>query len=147
MSLRRPCRVQITAHTTTQFAVLDFTRRDVRLLCGGMGRQGVWSKVRGCFYCRCCWTDLYDGPGFFCLLGASVPAASLLMASTGLFNSKICCSTGPSPGSSVSPLRSSRGGASRPCPRLGSFAATCRVCACPLDAALLVYAFPLVEAP
>ena len=30
-----------------------------RLLDGGMGRQGVWPKVRGCLCCRCCLSDLF----------------------------------------------------------------------------------------
>ena len=69
-----------------------------------MGRQGVWPKVRGCFCCRCCLTDLFDGARFSLFIWALMPATSLLMASTNLFNSKMCCSAGPSPRSSISPL-------------------------------------------
>jgi hypothetical protein len=48
---------------------------------------------------------------------------------------------------SLTNLRSSRCGASCPYPRLGSFTATCRVCARPFNAALRVHAFPSVGAP
>jgi hypothetical protein len=69
MSLRRPCRVPITVHTTTQFAILGFSmkkcltprRRDGTT--GGMV-QGAWL-----FLLPYCSTDLFDGARFLVIGG------------------------------------------------------------------------------
>ena len=84
----------------------------------------------------------------------SSTAGSLLLASTGLFDSKMCCPAGPSPGSqviSLTSVRSSRGGASCPCPHLPSFGLpygdmSSLRSSSRFNASSMLYAFPSVEA-